>query len=128
MAKKIKIDHRKAMRITKSYIAGKLGMVGHFLQAIVDIDTPVKEGFLKGQNYHRVIDSLKLRIGNTAYYAFYVEFGTGIHAENGRGRQTAWVYMDSNTGEYRWTKGQKPQHFIMSVFDYEKEIKKMLAS
>lgn len=39
-------------------------------------------------------------------YAPYIEYGTGLYAENGNGRQTPWVYKDDK-GKYHYTKGYK---------------------
>ncbi len=39
-------------------------------------------------------------------YAPYIEYGTGLYAENGNGRQTPWVYRDDK-GKYHYTKGYK---------------------
>lgn len=44
-------------------------------------------------------------------YAPYVEYGTGLFAEEG-GRKTGWAYEDEETGETIWTRGQKPQPFL----------------
>lgn len=45
-------------------------------------------------------------------YAPYVEFGTGLFAENGNGRKTGWAYEDEKTGETIWTRGQRPHPFM----------------
>ena len=39
-------------------------------------------------------------------YSPYIEYGTGLYAENGNGRQTPWVYRDDK-GKYHYTKGYK---------------------
>lgn len=44
-------------------------------------------------------------------YAPYVEYGTGLFAEEG-GRKTPWVYEDEKTGEKIFTRGQKPQPYM----------------
>lgn len=49
-------------------------------------------------------------IGTATEYGKYVEFGTGIYAEEG-GRQTPWSYQDTH-GQWHYTHGQKPQPFI----------------
>lgn len=45
-------------------------------------------------------------------YAPYVEFGTGLFAEEGNGRKTGWAYEDEETGETIWTRGQRPQPYL----------------
>lgn len=44
-------------------------------------------------------------------YAPYIEYGTGLFAEEG-GRKTPWIYEDEKTGEKIFTRGQKPQPFL----------------
>jgi HK97 gp10 family phage protein len=45
-------------------------------------------------------------------YAPYVEYGTGLFAEEGDGRKDVpWHYQDEK-GEWHTTKGQKPQPFL----------------
>jgi hypothetical protein len=41
-------------------------------------------------------------------YAPYVEYGTGLFAENGGRTDVPWCYMDEKTGEFIWTNGMKP--------------------
>ena len=74
-----------------------------------------------------------------AYYAVYVEFGTGVvgsqsshpnpqgwqydmnnHGEDG------WVYYDDETGKFRWTKGFKSRPFMYNTArQLEKDCKKI---
>ena len=59
-------------------------------------------------------------------YAPYVEYGTGLFAENGNGRQTPWVYKDDK-GKYHYTHGQHPQPFMRPALkENEQNIKKKL--
>ena len=53
----------------------------------------------------------RVRIGSTKKYSIFVEKGTGIYAEDGKGRKTPWVFFDRK-GEAHWTRGQKPKPFI----------------
>ncbi|AND39046.1 HK97-gp10 family putative phage morphogenesis protein [Cytobacillus oceanisediminis] len=46
-----------------------------------------------------------------AHYAIYVEFGTGIYAVNGDGRQTPWTYYSDKLGRFVRTKGMRAQPF-----------------
>ena len=59
-------------------------------------------------------------MGTPVEYAPYVEFGTGIHAVNGDGRQTPWVYRTAD-GEFYWTEGQEPQPFLMPALEENTE-------
>lgn len=49
-----------------------------------------------------------------APYPVYVEYGTGIYADNGQGRQSPWVWRDKN-GDYHWTRGIPPHHFLLKA-------------
>lgn len=63
-----------------------------------------------------------------AYYAAYVEFGTGVvgsrspHPDpqgwqydvNGHG-DSGWVYYDEESGDFRWTKGFKSRPFMYNT-------------
>lgn len=63
----------------------------------------------------------------TAEYAPYVEYGTGLFAENGNGRKTGWAYEDEETGEVIWTRGQKPKPFLRpALFENKEEILRRL--
>lgn len=54
-------------------------------------------------------------------YAPYVEFGTGLFAENGDGRkEVPWVYQDDK-GEWYTTRGQHPQPFLRPALNDNRE-------
>lgn len=52
-------------------------------------------------------------------YAPYVEYGTGLFAEEG-GRNTPWTYKDDK-GEWHKTSGQKPQPFMRPALEENRE-------
>ena len=52
-------------------------------------------------------------------YAPYVEYGTGLFAEEG-GRNTPWIYKDDK-GEWHRTSGQKPQPFMRPALAENRE-------
>lgn len=60
-------------------------------------------------------------------YAPYVEFGTGLFAENGDGRKDVpWHYQDEE-GEWHSTRGQKPHPFMRPALNDNREnIKKII--
>lgn len=49
-------------------------------------------------------------------YAPYVEYGTGLFAENGDGRKDPWTYQ-ADDGSFYITSGQKPQPFMRPALD-----------
>lgn len=55
------------------------------------------------------------------YYAPYVEYGTGLFAEDGDGRKDVpWNYQDDE-GNWHSTSGQKPQPFMRPALDENRE-------
>ena len=55
------------------------------------------------------------------YYAPYVEYGTGLFAEDGGGRKDVpWHYQDDK-GEWHTTSGQHPQPFMRPALDENRE-------
>ena len=54
-------------------------------------------------------------------YAPYVEYGTGLFAENGNGRQDVpWNYQDDQ-GHWHSTSGQHPQPFMRPALNESRE-------
>lgn len=53
-------------------------------------------------------------------YAPYVEFGTGLFAENGGRMDVPWNYQDDK-GEWHSTSGQKPQPFMRPALEENRE-------
>ena len=75
-------------------------------------------------------NEIAVRVGPTddIFYAKYVEYGTGIYAVNGVGRQTPWVYYNQRWGQFVYTVGNKPQPFIYkSLVKNAPKIKEYLA-
>lgn len=59
-------------------------------------------------------------------YAPYVEYGTGLFAEEGGRIDVPWNYQDDK-GEWHSTSGQRPQPFMRPALDENKEdIKRIL--
>lgn len=50
-------------------------------------------------------------VGSAVEYAPYVELGTGIYAEDRKGRKTPWRYQDSD-GNWHTTSGMPPRPFL----------------
>lgn len=82
-----------------------------------------KTGLLRNSIVHEVrregMDQCCI-VGTNVEYAPYVEFGTGIHAANGDGRQTPWVYRTAD-GEFYWTEGQEPQPYLYPALEENTE-------
>lgn len=69
------------------------------------------EGYVGGalkQSLTYAVDLAKktVTIGSNLFYSVYVELGTGVHATNGNGRKTPWVWKDFN-GKWHFTRGMR---------------------
>lgn len=53
-------------------------------------------------------------------YAPYIEYGTGLFAENGGRMDVPWNYQDDQ-GNWHSTSGQKPQPFMRPALDENRE-------
>lgn len=69
-------------------------------------------------------NSVEIATGTNLEYAPYVEYGTGIYAENGKGRKTPWMYYYVGTKGpegWRFTRGQRHQPYLRPAFDTKKD-------
>ena len=80
---------------------------------------PVDTGDLRNSITHEVEDNVGY-VGTNKECAPYVEFGTGIFASEGNGRDTPWSYQDDE-GNWHTTIGQKPQPFLKTALDKQKK-------
>ena len=81
-------------------------------------NTPVDWGTLRSSISHKVDTSKGSAEGyifTGEEYAPYVELGTGIYADDGRGRQTPWVYYDDKTDKFYKNVGQQPKKMISNA-------------
>lgn len=84
---------------------------------------PKDTGALRNAIQSRVEESGGDIVGvvfNPLEYAPYVEYGTGLFAEEG-GRKTPWLYEDEETGEKIFTRGQKPQPYMRPALNENRE-------
>lgn len=81
---------------------------------------PVDTGDLRSSITHEVHNNVGI-VGTNKEYAPYVEFGTGIFASEGNGRDTPWSYQDDK-GEWHTTAGQKPQPFLETAIQTKKKL------
>lgn len=83
------------------------------------INCPVDKGNLRQSITHQVDKNVGV-VGTNVSYAPYVEFGTGLFAEQGNGRQTPWSYQTAD-GQWHTTLGQKPQPFLRPAYNEKKK-------
>lgn len=106
-------------------IAAALGKCCALVERSAKQKAPKDSGDLRRSITSRVEGDVGI-VFTTLEYAPYVEFGTGIFAENG-GRETPWAYPDEETGEMIWTRGQKPQPYLRPALNENRaQIKRIL--
>jgi hypothetical protein len=94
----------------------------------VTIAGRIASGDMVGKIFHRVVGDT-CYVGTNTRYAIYHEMGTGIHIAGGR--KTPWAYHGAD-GEWHWTRGVAPLHFIKNaaanhVAEYKAIIKRILS-
>ncbi len=102
---------------TNGAIAETLELLGQVAEGNAVVNAPKDTGELRGSITHKVnAGEQSVYIGTNKEYAPYVEYGTGIYASEGGGRQTPWFYKDRN-GVGHFTRGQKPTHFLRNAIN-----------
>jgi len=92
----------------KEKAAVRTGELRDSINAEVVVDATFSEGGM--------VTEKAVRVGTNKYYAVFVEYGTGVYAEGGNGRQGGWFYVDED-GEGHWTMGSSPQPFARPAVD-----------
>lgn len=82
-------------------------------------ECPVDTGALRG-SITSEIEANEGYVGTNLEYAPYVEFGTGIFASKGDGREDAWSYQDMK-GVWHKTNGSHPQPFLKPALDMNRK-------
>jgi len=83
-----------------------------YVKQVITAESRVDTGAMRNSFSHQVdAGENVVYVGTNNEYALYHEYGTGIYADNGKGRQTPWVYQDAH-GEWHRTRGMKPIHMI----------------
>ena len=111
----VKLDKLANLDLTKALTKGCL-----IIENSAKVKAPVDTGYLRRSITHEVEGNVGL-VGTNAEYAPYLEFGTGIFAEEGTGRQTPWRYQTPD-GQWHTTKGRNPQPFLRPAFDENRSI------
>lgn len=103
---------------------GQVGVT--HVKDVITAESRVDTGAMRNSVSHQVAtDENAVYVGTNNEYAIYHEYGTGIYAEDGKGRQTPWRYVDSH-GEGHWTRGMKPIHMIKNgIGDHISEFKQI---
>ena len=95
----------------ESKIQQQLGIACALVERSAKMKAPKDTGALR-RSITSKVDGLTGIVFTPLEYAPYVEYGTGLFAENGNGRKDVpWNYQDDK-GEWHSTRGQKPQPFM----------------
>ena len=84
---------------------------------------PKKTGDLRRKIKSKIesrAENLKGIVYTPLEYAPYVEYGTGLFAENGGREDVPWRYKDDK-GKWHSTSGQEPQPFMRPALDENRE-------
>jgi HK97 gp10 family phage protein len=105
-----------------------LHAVGIFVRGRAQDLAPYDTARLKGSINYKIDNKEKaMHIGTNVEYAAYQEFGTGIYAENGKGRKGGWIFKDAK-GKTVFTMGNKPQPFLRpAVLNEQSKIAQIIA-
>lgn len=92
--------------------------------AIVEADAKKKAPKVNGELRRSItskVEGEKGVIYTPLFYAPYVEYGTGIFAENGNGRkEVPWTYRDER-GEWHITSGMQPMPYMRPALNENRE-------
>lgn len=95
----------------ESKIQQQLGLACALVERSAKMKAPKDTGALR-RSITSKVDGLTGIVFTPLEYSSYVEYGTGLFAENGAGRKDVpWNYQDDK-GEWHSTRGQKPQPFM----------------
>jgi HK97 gp10 family phage protein len=121
-------DHSEPIRkAIKEETARALKKAAMMVEGRAILRSPTDGGNLRSSITHEVISDDTAIVGTNVEYAAYLEFGTGIYAEDGKGRKTPWSYEDKD-GNWVTTRGMKPQPYLRPAFDEsKKDIKEILS-
>lgn len=109
--------------------AAALEAIGITAEGFAKKKAPVRDGALR-QSINHTVRGDDVYIGTNIPYAVYQELGSGIYADDKKGRKTPWAYKD-NKGVWHNTRGVKPKHFLRDAAakhneEYTEIIKKFL--
>ena len=128
---KVTADHTdevlRDLEAAKERILESWGQNGvSYVKNIITAESRIDTGAMRNSITHEVDKGeSKVYVGTNNEYAVYHEYGTGIYADNGKGRKTPWFYVDSH-GEGHFTHGMKPIHmFKNGIGDHISEFKQI---
>ena len=93
--------------------------------AIVERDAKQNAPKVNGELRRSITSKVENGVGvvfTPLFYAPYVEYGTGLFAKNGNGRQDVpWTYKDEKSGKWIVTSGMHPQPYLTPALEDNRE-------
>lgn len=105
-------------------IDGALGTACAVVERSAKQKAPKDNGELRRSITSKVEDHTGI-VFTPLEYAPYVEYGTGLFAEEGGRMDVPWHYQDDE-GEWHSTSGQKPQPFMRPALEENKALIKQI--
>lgn len=96
-----------------------LGKACAIVEGAAKKKAPKGDGTLRSSITYKVNGTVGI-VYTPLEYAPYVEFGTGIHAEEGGRQDVPWSYKDEQ-GEWHTTKGMEPQPYLRPALHESRE-------
>lgn len=97
-----------------------LGKAAATVEASARTKAPKGDGALRNSIKSKVEDCVGI-VYTPLEYAPYVEYGTGLFAEDGNGRkEVPWSYMDDE-GNWHSTSGMKPHPYMRPALEENRE-------
>lgn len=96
-----------------------LGKACAIVEASAKQKAPKGDGDLR-RSITSKIDDYKGIVYTPLEYAPYVEYGTGLFAENGGRKDVPWCYQDEE-GEWHTTSGMKPHPYMRPALEENRE-------
>jgi HK97 gp10 family phage protein len=119
------IDKKLASMLNASKINKALGKACAIVEAAAKQKAPKGEGGLR-QSIKSKIENLEGVVYTPLEYAPYIEYGTGIFAEEGGRQDVPWSFQDDK-GEWHSTSGMKPRPYLRpALYENREKIKRIL--
>ena len=116
------LDKKLAKMIDVKKLTQSLGKACALVERSAKQKAPKDDGTLR-RSITSKVDPVKLEgiVFTPLEYAPYVEYGTGLFAEDGDGRKDVpWHYQDDE-GEWHTTSGQKPQPYMRPALNENRQ-------
>ena len=120
------IQKKLAKMLTPEQMEKALGKACAVVERSAKQKAPKGDGNLRRSITSRVLDAFTGEVFTPLEYAPYVEYGTGLFAEEGGRTDVPWNYQDDE-GNWHSTSGMKPQPYMRPALEENREnIKRIL--